>query len=141
MQITGYHHCINPVQKVLPKLLEKVLLAKHRALVMAESAEQLKIIDQFLWTYSKTELLPHGTEEDGNPTQQPIWLTCEEENPNNADILLIVGNIQPSNVTQFKKTLILLPNWPVETSIWAQSFEKDFTLWTEQDGGTWTKED
>ena len=59
MQIVGYHHSISPVEKVLPKLLEKVLAAGQRAVVMAPSDDELKIIDTFLWTYSKSELLPN----------------------------------------------------------------------------------
>lgn len=138
MQIVGYHHSISPVEKVLPKLLEKVLAANHRVVVMAESAEQLQIIDQFLWTYSKSELLPHGTEEDGNPHLQPIWLTTKEENPNNSDVLVIVGSMQPNYVQQFKKVLILQSTWSDATNRWATS-TCEFTLWLEQTKGGWVK--
>lgn len=48
MQLVGYHHSISPLEKVLPKLLEKVLASGKRAVVMAEAADQLKIIDAFL---------------------------------------------------------------------------------------------
>lgn len=138
MQIVGYHHSISPIEKVLPKLLEKVLAAKHRVVVMAESADQLNTIDQFLWTYSKSELLPHGTEEDGNPHLQPIWLTTNEENPNNADVLVVVGSKQPRHINQFEKALILHSSWTDDTTNWAQSCG-EFTLWSEQSQGGWTK--
>lgn len=139
MQLVGYHHSITPLEKVLPKLLEKVLASGKRAVVMAETPDQLKIIDAFLWTYSKTQLLPHGTQEDGNPTYQPIWLTCVEENPNQSQILVLIGNLQPKNAPTFEKTLILKPEWSSDLTQWAQS-QGEFTLWSEQIQGGWAQD-
>lgn len=138
MQIVGYHHSISPVEKVLPKLLEKVLAAGQRAVVMAPSDEELKIIDTFLWTYSKSELLPHGTIEDGNASYQPIWLTCTTENPNGAQVLILVGNVRPSNLNDVEKVLMLDPNWVYDSTLWAQS-QGELTLWEEQSQGGWVK--
>lgn len=138
MQIVGYHHSISPVEKVLPKLLEKVLAAGQRAVVMAPSDDALKIIDTFLWTYSKSELLPHGTADDGNPSYQPIWLTCTPENPNGAHVLILVGNVRPTNFNDFEKVLILDPNWEYDATLWAQS-QGEFTQWEEQSQGGWVK--
>jgi DNA polymerase-3 subunit chi len=136
MQIVGYYHSISPLEKVLPKLLEKVLASGQRAVVMASTETDLKTIDSFLWTYSKSELLPHGTADDGNPEFQPIWLTCLEENPNQASLLVIIGDLRPSNITEFTKVLILNPSWSSSQSNWAKT-KGNFTLWTEQIGGGW----
>ena len=138
MQIVGYHHSISPIEKVLPKLLEKVLAAGQRAVVMAPSEDELKIIDTFLWTYSKSELLPHGTADDGNASYQPIWLTCTPENPNGAHVLILVGNLRASNLSDFEKILMLNPSWEYDLTVWAQS-QGDFTLWEEQSQGGWVK--
>lgn len=138
MQIVGYHHSISPIEKVLPKLLEKVLAAGQRAVVMAPSEDQLKTIDTFLWTYSKSELLPHGTAEDGNPSYQPIWLTTTEENPNGAQVLVLITNIRPNNLAQFEKVLILDPEWSNDSTQWAQSIG-DLTVWEEQLQGGWQR--
>lgn len=138
MQIVGYHHSISPLEKVLPKLLEKVLAAGQRAVVMAPSEDLLKTIDTFLWTYSKSELLPHGTSEDGNPSYQPIWLTTVEENPNGAQVLVLINGVHPDNLTQFEKVLILDPKWSMDSTQWAQS-KGDLTVWEEQIQGGWAK--
>ncbi|QOL19395.1 DNA polymerase III subunit chi [Candidatus Bodocaedibacter vickermanii] len=138
MQIVGYHHSISPLEKVLPKLLEKVLAAGQRAVVMAPSEDQLKIIDTFLWTYSKSELLPHGTADDGNPSYQPIWLTCTDENPNGAQVLVLIDAVRPTNLSQFEKVLILDSAWSNESTQWAQSIG-DLTVWEEQVQGGWQR--
>lgn len=138
MQIVGYHHSISPLEKVLPKLLEKVLASGQRAVVMASSEDQLKIIDTFLWTYSKSELLPHGTVDDGNPSYQPIWLTCTDENPNGSQVLVLINDVRPANVTQFEKVLILDPAWSSESTQWAESIG-ELTVWEEQTQGGWQR--
>jgi DNA polymerase-3 subunit chi len=138
MQSVGYHHRISPLEKVLPKLLEKVLASGQRAVVMAPSEDQLKTIDTFLWTYSKSELLPHGTAEDGNASYQPIWLTCTDENPNGAQVLVLIGNVRPTHLAQFEKVLMLESDWSMESTRWAQSIG-DFTLWEEQTQGGWQR--
>jgi DNA polymerase-3 subunit chi len=138
MQIVGYHHSISPLEKVLPKLLEKVLASGQRAVVMAGDEQTLKTIDTFLWTYSKSELIPHGTSEDGNPSLQPVWLTCTEENPNQADVLIIVGDLRPKHITMFKKTLILASEWSPQVSEWA-STQGEFILWVEQQQSGWAQ--
>jgi DNA polymerase III subunit chi len=138
MQIVGYHHSISPLEKVLPKLLEKILASGQRAVVMAPSEDQLKTIDTFLWTYSKSELLPHGTAEDGNPSYQPIWLTCTDENPNGAQVLVLINTLRPTHLNQFEKVLILDPDWSIDSTQWAQSIG-DLTVWEEQTQGGWAK--
>lgn len=138
MQIVGYHHSISPLEKVLPKLLEKVLASGQRAVVMAGDDERLKTIDTFLWTYSKSELIPHGTDEDGNPLLQPVWLTCKEENPNQANVLIVVGNLRPTHLSMFQKTLILSSEWSAHLSEWA-STQGELTVWVEQQQGGWAQ--
>lgn len=138
MQIVGYHHGISPIEKVLPKLLEKVLASGQRAVVMAGDSETLKTIDTFLWTYSKSELIPHGTVEDGNPSLQPVWLTCTDENPNHASVLILIGHLRPTHTSLFQKVLLLSPEWSPEFTEWA-SMQGDLTLWTEQQQGGWAQ--
>jgi DNA polymerase-3 subunit chi len=138
MHIVGYHHSVSPLEKVLPKLLEKVLASGQRAVVMAGDDQTLKAIDMFLWTYSKSELIPHGTAEDGNPTLQPVWLTCTEENPNTANVLIVVGDLRPTHLSMFQKTLILCPEWTASLTEWA-STHGALTLWAEQQQGGWAQ--
>jgi DNA polymerase III subunit chi len=139
MQIVGYHHSISPLEKVLPKLLEKVLASGQKAVVMISSEEQLKTIDTFLWTYSKSELVPHGGIEDGNALLQPVWLTCIEENPNHATVLVIIGNLRPSHILTFEKVLILNSEWTSDITEWASS-KGELTVWSEKLVGGWEKQ-
>jgi DNA polymerase-3 subunit chi len=138
MQILGYHYSVSSLEKVLPKLLEKVLTSNQKAVVIAASETELKMIDTFLWTFSKSVVIPHGTNEDGNAPLQPIWLTCTEENPNQAEVLVVIGDLKPSYIHTFEKALILRNNWPIEIIQWAKA-QGEFTLWIEQLTGQWEK--
>jgi DNA polymerase-3 subunit chi len=106
---------------------------------MAGDEEKLKTIDTFLWTYSKSELIPHGTAEDGNPSLQPVWLTCTGENPNQANVLIVVGDLRPTHLSMFQKTLILSSDWSSHLSEWAAT-QGELAVWVEQQQGGWAQQ-
>lgn len=138
-EISCYYHCYSPIEKVLPKLLEKVLQVGKRAVVCTGNRDHLAEVDKLLWTYSKSELLPHGTEEDGNAEYQPIWVTTKEENPNAADFLFILGNQQPSNLEKFERVFVVSDNWDVEYKQWLKALPYSKTFWKEEGRGGWEK--
>ena len=47
-------------------------------------------LDTALWTYAKESFLPHGTSGSGRAGEQPVYLTDREENPNKAEVLVLV---------------------------------------------------
>lgn len=74
----------------MPTLLEKVLERGLRAVVMTGSPERAEALTQQLWTYKEQGFLPHGNVRDGFAADQPIWLTADDENPNKAQVLMLV---------------------------------------------------
>ena len=83
----GFYHLQKwPLERALPKLLEKVLETGKRAVVIAGSEDRVEALNGLLWTYNPNSFLPHGTSRDGNAADQPVWLTTEDENPNGADV-------------------------------------------------------
>jgi len=71
-------------------VLEKALAGGRRMVVVAGSEERVATLDAALWTFDDRSFLPHGSARDGNPAEQPIWLTTREENPNGAGMLVLV---------------------------------------------------
>lgn len=92
-EVSLYQLTTHPLEKVLPKILEKVYGGGLRALVVTDTAEQLQALNSSLWTYSSGAFLPHGMEGSKtlNPEDNPIWLTLEPNNTNNATILVLTG--------------------------------------------------
>lgn len=86
------------LEQALPRVLEKVLSLGQRAVVVAGSPERVEALAAALWTYDDRSFLPHGTAKDGNAPDQPIWLTTREENPNGAQMLVLVDGSSASGV-------------------------------------------
>ena len=87
MEVRFYHLQSSTVEQALPALLEKALQQEMRAVVRTGSEARLQSLDSYLWTYRPDSFLPHGTATDGHAGDQPIWLTLQAENPNQAGVL------------------------------------------------------
>ena len=64
-EVLFYHLGRQPLDRVLPGLLEKTLERGWRAVVQAGSRERVEALDTLLWTYADDSFLPHGTARDG----------------------------------------------------------------------------
>lgn len=100
-----YHLTRSTLEQALPRLLEKAHASGARTVVMTGSEERTKALDTILWTYDQNAFLPHGTARDGNPREQPIWITHEDENPNGADILVLTDGAVSGRVADFARCL------------------------------------
>ena len=89
-EIWFYHLQRQPLERVLPNLIEKSLEKGWRVAVQARSEERLDALDSWLWTYSDESFLAHGRARDGDGELQPVYLTAGLENPNGAALRLFV---------------------------------------------------
>lgn len=97
-----------PLERVLPKLLEKSLAGGFRALVKMASEEKAETMSTLLWTYNPDSFLPHGTAKDGYGEQQPIFLTAADENPNRADLVVITDGTEIEAESAIRRVLDLV---------------------------------
>jgi len=96
-EVLFYHLESKSLDDALPGLLERTRERKWRAVVRVGSAERMAALDTHLWTYSDNGFLAHGTSADGHDARQPIFLTVEDENPNRAEVLFLVGGVVPED--------------------------------------------
>ncbi len=99
-EIGFYHLQATPLERALPKLLERGLAAGFRIVVLAGSGERVDHLDATLWTYDDASFLPHGSRRDGKPERQPVWLTDSDENPNGADMLVLTDGAASSRLAE-----------------------------------------
>jgi DNA polymerase-3 subunit chi len=90
-----YHLQRQPLERVLPQLLEKSLERGWRVVVQATSEERIDALDAHLWTYRENSFLPHGTDKDSQFGEQPILLTTKDHNPHGAKIRFLVDGAEP----------------------------------------------
>ena len=100
-----YHLTRTPLERALPRLLEKVVETGARAVVIASSSDRVEALNSMLWTYDQGSFLPHGSARDGDAGDQPIWLTTEDENPNGATVLVLADGAQSAAVGTYVRCL------------------------------------
>lgn len=102
-EIAFYHLERSPLERALPKLLEKTLASGKRALVVAGSDERVESLAGLLWTYEQGAWLPHGTAQDGEPGDQPVWLATDDDNVNGAQFLFLTDGATSARVGDFER--------------------------------------
>lgn len=143
-QVAFYHLQRWPLERALPKLLEKTLAAGKRAVVMAGSKERVEALNALLWTYDPPSWLPHGSARDGSPEDQPVWLTCDDENPNGAQFLFLTDGANSAHVGGFERCFDLFDGNSEEAvqaarQRWTACKDTGFDLayWQQTDRGGW----
>ena len=102
-EIGFYHLLATPLERALPRLLERGREQGHNIVVRAASPERVDHLNTVLWTYDEASFLPHGAARDGNPARQPIWLTDRAENPNAATMLVLVDGVAAGDLDSFAR--------------------------------------
>ena len=102
-EIAFYHLSSTPLERSLPKLLERAWTQGYRIVVRAASPERVEQLSATLWTYDEAAFLPHGSTRDGNAAMQPIWLTHSIENPNGASMLVLVDGVEAGDIGSFAR--------------------------------------
>ena len=144
IEIGFYHLTQQPLDAVLPRLLEKAYAAGHRIVVRAADAEQLRQIDQQLWMYEDGSFLPHGSEDKA---LQPILLTTSEEERANDPDLLVVLNGSLGDPSGFRRVLYLFEEAQAEALAaarrdWSSLKGREGvarTYWQQDERGRWVK--
>jgi DNA polymerase III subunit chi len=106
-EVGFYHLQTTPLERALPKLVERSLAGGFRVLVVAGSAERVAHLDAVLWTYDDASFLPHGSSRDGQAERQPVLLSESEENANAADMLVLTDGAASSRLADYRRCLDL----------------------------------
>jgi len=139
-----YHLQNQPLEKVLPQLLEKCLERGWRCVVQAETDERVQALDQHLWTWREESFLPHGTDKDLNAVEQPVLLTTSDANANAANVRFFVEGANNNDLAGYERAIHLFDgndpdavdaareNWKS-----AQAAGHAVTYWQQDEAGRW----
>ncbi len=94
VEIHFFHLKTRSVEEALPRLLELSLSRGWRVVVQTATEARLRALDDHLWRYKPESFLPHGTKADAAPETQPVYLTDADENPNGADVRILVEGVE-----------------------------------------------
>lgn len=145
-RINFYHLLTAPLEQALPVLLEKSLAAGHRVVLMAGSRERVSHLDAHLWTFDPAAFLPHGASRDGTERQQPIFLTETDDNPNDADLLVLTDGVTSRHLESFTRCLTLFDGQDEAAVAQARAYWKewnaaghDLIYYQQTERGGWTE--
>lgn len=145
-QVSFYHLTKTPLEKALPRLLEKVLESGHRALVVAGIEERVQTLSDALWTYTPLGFLPHGTSKTGNAERQPIWVSTSTDNPNGAKFLVLVEGATLQDIGDYDRVLMIFDGFDSKAVEDARTHWKNYqalghvvAYWRQNDQGAWEK--
>jgi DNA polymerase-3 subunit chi len=145
-KVLFYHLERQPLERVLPELLEKCLQRQWRAVVQVGSEERCAALDAHLWTYRQEGFLPHGTAKDGHASAQPIYLTTTDENPNRATVRFLADGVETAAFDDYERVVLLFDGNDQEAvdrarEIWtvAKAAGCEATYWQQNERGGWEK--
>jgi DNA polymerase-3 subunit chi len=142
-----YHLQHQPLDKVLPTLIEKSLERGWRVAVQAASEERVEALDAHLWTYRDDSFLPHGTWRDPAVSEQPVALTIDDSNPNRANVrFLLDGAAVPADAGSYERIVLVFDGEDPDAvaaarTRWgdAKSRGFDVTYWQPDEAGRWQR--
>ena len=100
-----YHLTATPLERALPKLLEKAVASGMRTLLLADSEAYAKRLNELLWTYDPASFLPHGGTDEPNPQTQPILVSASSKAENEAALLVVTNGAIPDNYADFQRII------------------------------------
>ncbi len=104
-KIQFYHLLSTSLERAIPKLMEKALEGKSRVVMLASDEKTLKRVSDAMWNSDPNSFLPHGTAKDAHASEQPIYLSLVDENPNQADVLVVLDGSVPTSFHSYAKVL------------------------------------
>lgn len=146
-ELLFYHLHGQPLDRVLPTLLERSLERGWRAVVQSSSEERIEALDAQLWTFRDDSFLPHGTHKEPTAADQPVLLTVEDGNPNGATVrFLIDGAPVPADATSYARIVLLFDGTDEEAvgearTRWSAAKAQGLTVtyWQADESGRWVK--
>jgi DNA polymerase-3 subunit chi len=143
-EVYFYHLQNQPLEKVLPQLIEKCLERGWRCVVQTQSDERAQALDQHLWTWRDDSFLPHGTDKEGNASEQPVLLTTSGQNANAANVRFFVEGASSEDLNGYERAIHLFDgNDPDAVDLaraqWksAQAAGHAVTYWQQDEAGRW----
>jgi DNA polymerase III subunit chi len=146
-EVLFYHLQGQPLERVLPTLIERSLERGWRVVVQSSSEERVEALDAQLWTYRDDSFLPHGTHREATAAEQPVLLTVDEHNPNAAAVrFLIDGAPVPPDAQSYQRIVLMFDGTDDDAvadarTRWSAAKAAGFavTYWQADDTGRWIK--
>jgi len=146
-EILFYHLERQPLDQVLPSLLEKTRERGWRAVVRTVNAERATALDEHLWSYREESFLTHALAAHAGPGEEAIVIAIDEPDLNEPQVSFhIDGAALPESPDAYERIVVLFDGNETVALENARSQWKDIrdkglaaTYWQQNEQGRWEK--
>ncbi len=143
MLVDFYHLTGTPIERVLPRICERVIANGEKLLVVAE-AGLVDQLDRMLWTYSPDSFLPHGR--GGTPVaeRQPILLAETAQAGNGAGNVALADGRWREEALGFARAFYFFDSTHLDEArgVWRTLKDREGVerrYWKQQEDGRWVQ--
>lgn len=145
-RIDFYHLQKNSLEEALPKLVIKAYQTGKKIKIKVGNELRVDPLNMVLWTFEDESFLPHGTKKDGFADLEPIYLSADDEVPNEASLLFLVdgANIDPEQTLSFDRVFYIFDGHSEDElakarKMWSafKGNEAERHYWQQNDTGKW----
>lgn len=90
MKVDFYHLTRSPLDRVLPRIAQRLHDDGERLLLLSDDADQRRHLDMLLWSYAPDSFLPHAEAGAGDDACQAVLIAPEPTDANAARNVAIV---------------------------------------------------
>lgn len=146
-EVLFYHLQNQPLDKVLPTLVERSRERGWKVVIEAATPERVEALDSLLWTYADDSFLAHGTDREPDAHLQPVLLTTGQGRANEAAVRFLVdGAGLPGDAAAYERLVLMFDGNDPDAvdrarDEWrkAKSGGHACTYWQQNDAGRWEK--
>ena len=128
-------------EPALAQMLRIALNRSERSVIKCANLHYMQALNRSLWTITREEFLPHGSGDD-DAADQPIWLTLDDDNPNNASTIFLLEGVGHQRLEQFRLCVVLIPLdqliLDAAFDLW-RSLQGGNRFWWVRNGKSWQK--
>lgn len=106
-EVWFYHLERSALDQVLPELLDRTVQRGWKAIVRSPQADRIEHLDGFLWSYRDESFLAHGRADEPFAERQPVLLSTDLDNPNDAQALFLIDGAEPGSLDGYERCLVL----------------------------------
>lgn len=145
-RIDFYHLQKNSLEEALPKLVIKAYQTGKKIKIKVGNELRVDPLNMVLWTFEDESFLPHGTKKDGFADLEPIYLSADDEVPNEASLLFLVdgADMDVEKTSSFERVFYIFDGHSEDEltkarKMWSafKGNEAERHYWQQNDAGKW----
>jgi DNA polymerase III subunit chi len=143
-EVWFFHLDRQPLEHVLPRIVTSSLARGWRMVVETALADRVAKISELLWSSEDVAFLPHGFEGEPSPEMHPIWLTTKSENPNSAQVRVLLDGAKPGDISNLNRAVLMFDGndeQAIEAARAEWKIQKaaghDISYWKQDENGKW----